>query len=118
LLAASACATAPEEEHPVVRMAVFDLNCPRAKLSFTRIAEDMVGATGYVRAKSTLARKLAALTGLRRVGQSRTTAAASTPNTSHDHALIVEGEVEMDADALQEDPAHSGDSRVARTDSR
>jgi hypothetical protein len=46
LLAASACATAPEEEHPVARMAVFDLNCPRDKLSFTRIAEDAVGATG------------------------------------------------------------------------
>ena len=41
-----ACATAPEEEHPVARMAVFDLNCPRAKVSFTRIAEDAVGATG------------------------------------------------------------------------
>ena len=46
LLAASACATAPEEEHPVVRMAQFDLNCPRAKLSFTRISEDAVGVSG------------------------------------------------------------------------
>ena len=46
LLAAGACATAPEEEHPIVRMAVFDLNCPRDKLSFTRISEDAVGASG------------------------------------------------------------------------
>jgi hypothetical protein len=46
LLAASACATGPEEEHPVVRMAQFDLNCPRAKLSFTRISDDTVGVTG------------------------------------------------------------------------
>jgi hypothetical protein len=45
-LAAGACATAPDEEHPIVRMAVFDLNCPRAKLSFTRLSEDSVGATG------------------------------------------------------------------------
>ena len=46
LLATSACATGPEEEHPVVRMAEFDLNCPRPKLSFTRISEDAVGASG------------------------------------------------------------------------
>ena len=46
LLAAGACATAPEEEHPIVRMAVFDLNCPRGQLSFMRLSEDAVGASG------------------------------------------------------------------------
>ena len=46
LLAASACATAPQEEHPISRMAQFDLNCPRAKLSFTILDENTVGATG------------------------------------------------------------------------
>jgi hypothetical protein len=42
LFAAGACATAPEEEHPIVRTAQFDL----AKLSFVRISDDAVGVTG------------------------------------------------------------------------
>ena len=50
------CATASNEVHPVVSMAAFDLNCPRAKLRYTQINDDTWGVDGcgqrakYIRA--------------------------------------------------------------------
>src|SRR4051812_3990433 len=35
---------------------------------------------------------------------------------AQNHAISIEREVDVDCDPLQEDPAHSGDSRVARSD--
>ena len=51
---------------------------------------------------------------LRLVGEPRAPTAACTPDRSHNHAISVEREVDVDGDALQEDPAHSRDSRVPR----
>lgn len=44
---AGACA-APQKkvEHPIVRMAQFDLNCPREQLSYTQIDEGTWGVVG------------------------------------------------------------------------
>jgi hypothetical protein len=52
------------------------------------------------------------------VGETRAPTAACTPDRPHNHAISVEREVDVDGDALQEDPAHSRDSRVARSDPR
>jgi hypothetical protein len=43
---ASACATGQPKEHPVVRMAMFDLNCPREQLSYTKIDDGTWGVVG------------------------------------------------------------------------
>jgi hypothetical protein len=45
MAAASACATTPKE-HPIVRIAMFDLNCPREQLSYTKIDDGTWGVDG------------------------------------------------------------------------
>lgn len=45
-LATGACATPRQVEHPIVPMAVFDLNCPKTQLAFTQIDEGTWGVTG------------------------------------------------------------------------
>jgi hypothetical protein len=46
MLAASACATAKPKEHPIVRMAQFDLNCPRDQLTYTQLDAGTWGVVG------------------------------------------------------------------------
>ena len=50
------------------------------------------------------------------VGEPRPPTAACAPDGPHNHAISIEREVDVDGDALQEDPAHSRDLRVARSD--
>lgn len=45
-LLASACATPQRVEHPVVRMASFDLKCPKDQLGFMEIDEKTWGVEG------------------------------------------------------------------------
>jgi hypothetical protein len=45
-LVTSGCATPRTTEHPIVRMAQFDLNCPRESLSYTQIDDDTWGVVG------------------------------------------------------------------------
>lgn len=44
-LLTGACATT-YIQHPIERMAEFDLNCPKKKITFTEIDSDTWGATG------------------------------------------------------------------------
>jgi hypothetical protein len=61
-------------------------------------------------------RRMGAGTNSRLIGEPRAPTAACTPDCPNNHAISIEREVDVDGDTLQEDPAHSRDSRVARSD--
>ncbi len=44
--ALAACAPAKPTVHPVVKLAQFDLQCPREELSYTQISKKMIGVRG------------------------------------------------------------------------
>jgi hypothetical protein len=46
MMVTGACAETQRREHPIVRMAEFDLNCPKNQLSFTQIDAGTWGAVG------------------------------------------------------------------------
>jgi hypothetical protein len=46
LLLCVACESEKPAEHPIVRMAPFDLDCPKEQLSYTHLDEGTWGVTG------------------------------------------------------------------------
>jgi hypothetical protein len=42
----SSCAAPQRKEHPIVNLAVFDLNCPKAQLTYAQIDEKNWGVAG------------------------------------------------------------------------